>query len=97
MNVESARRRDRRTSGRRSEKPSESSGSQAITLLRDAVARLVVVQEAIEDGNPSYAHTVAHELELDIAGCLHHFGDDIVRVCLADFNTIPASAEEAAQ
>jgi hypothetical protein len=35
-------------------------------VLRDAVARVVVIEETIEDGNPSLAWTVARDLELDL-------------------------------
>jgi hypothetical protein len=35
--------------------------------LRDATARLVAIQDAIEDGDTGYAWTLAHDLEPDLA------------------------------
>lgn len=59
-------------------------------LLRDALARVVAIREALEDGDVRYAAEVAYQLELDLAGSLSSIGDDIERVCLDDFNEIAA-------
>ena len=58
----------------------------AAAIVSDAVARLVAIQEAIECGDPSVAHAMASDLEMDLAGALTRASDEGVR--LDDFNAI---------
>jgi hypothetical protein len=44
-------------------------------VLRDALARLVVIREALEDGDVGYACAVAIDLEHDLAGALAWFSE----------------------
>jgi hypothetical protein len=45
-----------------------------LQLLRDAVARVVFIEEAIEEGDTGMAFTVARDLELDLRSVIseHH-------------------------
>jgi len=46
--------------------PNALKGQGRTHLLRDTVARLILIEEAIEDGDTCRAFTVARELELDL-------------------------------
>lgn len=46
-----------------------------LALLRDALSRVVAIREALEDGDPAYAHALADDLEHDIAGGLATIGE----------------------
>jgi hypothetical protein len=45
-------------------------GVNAIELLRDAIARVIHAEEAIEDGDSSYAHAILTGLEADLVSSL---------------------------
>ena len=45
-------------------------GVTAIEIVRDAIARVVAAEEAIEDGDSGYAHAVLVGLEADLVGSL---------------------------
>lgn len=42
----------------------------ALQVIQNAVGRVVSAEEAIEDGNPDYAHTLLVDLEADLVGSL---------------------------
>lgn len=50
--------------------PKSGPPSNPILLLQDACARVVVILEALEDGEPSTAYVVATDLEMDIAAAI---------------------------
>ena len=41
-----------------------------LALLRDVAARIVAAQEALEDGDSGYAHTLLVDLEADVVESL---------------------------
>ena len=63
-----------------------------VSLMRDVLARIVVVREELEVGAVGEAAAILHDLEIDLAGGLATIGDDIVRVTLDDFNAITSEA-----
>jgi hypothetical protein len=44
-----------------------------IWLLRDAAARVIVIEEALEDGDSGTAYTVATDLELDLRSVIAEY------------------------
>jgi hypothetical protein len=44
-----------------------------VELLRDAIARVIHAEEAIEDGDAGYAHAILTGLEADLVGSLAAF------------------------
>jgi len=46
--------------------PSGNSLTRIVRILNDAAARVIVIEEALEDGDTSMAYTVARDLELDL-------------------------------
>ncbi len=51
--------------------PNSSQIISAEAVVDDAIARTIVIREAIEDGAYAYAARVAEDLEHDLAGNLH--------------------------
>ena len=45
----------------------------ALDVIANAVARLVSAEDALEDGDPDYAHTLLVDLEADLVGSLAAF------------------------
>jgi hypothetical protein len=44
-----------------------------LELLRGAAARVVVIEECLEDGDTGMAFTVARDLELDLRAVIHEY------------------------
>lgn len=63
-----------------------------LSLMRDVLARIVVVREELEVGAVGEAAAVLYDLEIDLAGGLATIGDGTDRVRLDDFNDIPGRA-----
>ena len=61
-----------------------------LDLIRDAIARLVAIQESFEYGDSGTACAMAHDLEVDLVGGLANLGDSEPRFRLSDFNTVPS-------
>ena len=56
--------------------PADNAHSQrpeVLQLLRDAVARVVFIEEAIEEGDTGMAFTVARDLELDLRSVISEY------------------------
>jgi hypothetical protein len=41
-----------------------------VGIIRDTISRVIVAQEAIEDGDSGYAHAILTGLEADLVGAL---------------------------
>jgi hypothetical protein len=46
-----------------------------VQLLRDAVARVVFIEDAIEEGDTGMAFSVARDIELDLRAAVSHLGE----------------------
>jgi len=62
----------------------------AIHLLRDALVRTVATSKALGSGDVIEASAILSDLEHHLTAGLAQFDDDVIRVCLDDFNTIPS-------
>jgi hypothetical protein len=49
--------------------------SQIIQLLEDATARIICIEQALEDGDTSMAYTLARDLEPDLRSAISVYGE----------------------